>query len=145
MPMGTPAVGLRCYLNRYNISMIDKERPLEWIASSYKDLMALPPDVRRRFGYALSLAQMGDQADAAKVLKGFGGAGVLEIIEDDTGGTYRAVYTAKFAEAVFVLHCFQKKSKSGIATPKGDMDIIRARLKVAEALAQELRNAKANH
>ncbi|UIF88936.1 type II toxin-antitoxin system RelE/ParE family toxin [Cupriavidus sp. UYPR2.512] len=123
----------------------DKEKPLEWIASSYKDLMALPLDVRRRFGYALSLAQMGDQDDAAKVLKGFGGAGVLEVVEDDAGGTYRAVYTVKFAEAVFVLHFFQKKSKSGIATPKADMDIIRARLKVAEALAQELRNAKTNH
>ena len=125
--------------------MGDKEKPLEWIASSYKDLMALPPDVRRRFGYALSLAQMGDQDDATKVLKGFGGAGVLEVVEDDAGGTYRAVYTVKFAEAVFVLYCFQKKSKSGIATPKPDMDIIRARLKVAEALAQELRNAKTNH
>ncbi|MCR2831954.1 type II toxin-antitoxin system RelE/ParE family toxin [Acidithiobacillus ferrooxidans] len=107
--------------------------------------MALPPDVRRRFGYALSLAQMGDQDDATKVLKGFGGAGVLEVGEDDAGGAYRAVYTVTFAEAVFVLHCFQKKSKSGTATPKPDMDIIRARLKVAEALAQELRNAKTNH
>ena len=125
--------------------MVENRKPLEWIASSYKDLMALPPDVRRRFGFALSLAQMGDQDDAAKVLKGFGGAGVLEVVEDDAGGTYRAVYAVKFAEAVFVLHCFQKKSKSGIATPKADMDIIRARLKVAEALAQELRNAKTNH
>jgi len=125
--------------------LADEEKPLEWIASSYKDLMALPPDVRRRFGYALSLAQMGDQDDAAKVLKGFGGAGVLEVVEDDAGGTYRAVYTVKFAEATFVLHCFQKKSKSGIATPKADMDIIRARLKVAETLAKELRNAKADH
>ncbi|MBK8072984.1 MAG: type II toxin-antitoxin system RelE/ParE family toxin [Ramlibacter sp.] len=122
-----------------------KEKPLDWISSSYKDRRALPPDVRRRFGYALSLAQMGDQDDAAKVLKGFGGAGVLEVVEDDAGGTYRAVYTVKFAEAVFVLHCFQKKSKRGIATPKQDMDTIRARLKVAEALAQEIRNAKANH
>ena len=125
--------------------MAEEERPLEWIASSYKDLMALPSDVRRRFGYALSLAQMGDQDDAAKVLKGFGGSGVLEVVEDDAGGTYRAVYTVKFAEAVFVLHCFQKKSKRGVATPKADMNIIHARLKVAEALAQELRNAKTNH
>ena len=124
--------------------MADKEKPLEWIASSYKDLMALPPDVRRRFGYALSLAQMGDRDDAAKVLKGFDGAGVLEVFEDDVGGTYRAVYTVKFAEAVFVLHCFQKKSKRGIATPKEDMDIIRARLKVAEALAKELRHDEAH-
>ena len=125
--------------------MTNKEKPLEWIASSHKDVMALPSDVRRRFGYALSLAQIGDQDDAAKVLKGFGGAGVLEVVEDDAGGTYRAVYTVKFAEAVFVLHCFQKKSKSGIATPKADMDIILRRLTVAELLAQELRNAKTNH
>jgi phage-related protein len=86
-----------------------KDRPLEWIASSYKDLMAMPSDVRRRFGYALSLAQMGDQDDCAKVLKGFGSADVIEIIEDDIGGTYRAVYTIKFEDTVFVLHCFQKK------------------------------------
>lgn len=82
---------------------------------------------------------------AAKVLKGFGSAGVLEVVEDDAGGTYRAVYTVKFEEAVFVLHCFQKKSKRGIATPKKDMDIICARLKVAEALAKELRNEKTGH
>ena len=125
--------------------MDDREKPLEWIASSYKDLMALPSRVRRRFGYALSLAQWGDRDDAAKVLKGFGGTGVLEVVEDDAAGTYRAVYTVKFAEAVFVLHCFQKKSKSGIVTPKADMALVRARLKVAEALAQELRNAKTTH
>lgn len=124
------------------MGMRQEERPLEWIASSYKDLMTLPPAVRRFFGFALSLAQAGDQADTAKVLKGFGGAGVLEVVETDAGGTYRAVYTVKFAEAVFVLHCFQKKSKSGIATPKADMDIIRTRLKVAEALAQEMRSEK---
>jgi len=69
---------------------------------------------------------------------------VLEVLEDDADGTYRAVYTIKFKEAVFVLHCFQKKSKSGIATPKRDMDIIQARLKVAEALAKEIRRGKAN-
>ena len=120
-------------------------KPLEWIASSYKDLMALPSEVRRFFGYALSLAQAGDRHDAAKVLKGFGSAGVLELVEDDAGGTYRAVYTVRFGEAVFVLHCFQKKSKRGSATPKKDMDIICARLKVAEALAKELRNEKEAH
>jgi phage-related protein len=122
--------------------MAINEKPLEWISSSHKDLMALPADVRRFFGYALSLAQVGDQHDAAKVLKGFGSAGVLEVVEHDRGGTYRAVYTVKFEEAVFVLHCFQKKSKSGITTPKEDMAIIRARLKVAEALAKDLRNEK---
>lgn len=118
--------------------MVSKEKPLEWIGNSHKDLMALPADVRQFFGYALSLAQAGDQHDAAKVLKGFGSAGVLEVVEDDAGGTYRAVYTVKFEAAVFVLHCFQKKSRHGIATPKEDMNIIRARLKVAEALAKEL-------
>ena len=118
--------------------MVSKEKPLEWIGSSHKDLMALPADVRRFFGYALSLAQAGDQHDAAKVLKGIGSAGVLEVVEDDAGGTYRAVYTVKFEAAVFVLHCFQKKSKRGIATPKEDINIIRARLKLAEALSKEL-------
>jgi len=119
--------------------MPGNEKPLEWIGSSHKDLMALPSEIRRFFGFALSLAQAGDKHDTAKVLKGFGGAGVLEVVEDDVGGTYRAVYTVKFAEAVFVLHCFQKKSKRGIATPKEDMNIVRARLNVAEALAKELR------
>ena len=124
--------------------MGDREKPLVWIGSSKKDLMALPHGVRRFFGHALDFAQQGDQHDAAKVLRGFGGAGVLEIIEGDVGGTYRAIYAVKFAEAVFVLHCFQKKSKSGIATPKEDMDIVRARLKVAEALAKELRDDEAH-
>ncbi len=119
--------------------MSKREKNLAWIGSSHRDLMALPVDVRRLFGFALSLAQAGEKHDAAKVLKGFGGAGVLEIIEDDSSGTYRAVYTVKFPEAIFVLHCFQKKSKRGIATPKEDIEIIYSRLKVAEAYAKELR------
>jgi phage-related protein len=121
------------------------EKPLIWIGSSKKDLMSLPIDVRKFFGHALDFAQQGSQHSSAKVLKGFGGAGVLELVEDSVGGTYRAVYTVKFSEAVFVLHCFQKKSKSGIATPKEDMDIIHARLKLAEAFEKELRNEKKNH
>ncbi|CAN7673609.1 type II toxin-antitoxin system RelE/ParE family toxin [Phyllobacterium sp. LjRoot231] len=116
------------------------ERPIEWIGGSRKDLMQLPAEVRKFIGYALHFAQHGDQHPAAKVLKGFGGAGVLEVVENDTGGTYRAVYTVRYEEAVFVLHCFQKKSKSGIATPKEDMDIIRARLKVAETVVKEMRH-----
>jgi len=119
-----------------------QEKPLEWVGSSKKDLMALPAVVRKFFGHALDFAQRGGQHDAAKTLKGFSGAGVLEVVEDDAGGTYRAVYTVKFEEAVFVLHCFQKKSKRGITTPKKDMDIIYARLKAAEAIAKELRNEK---
>ena len=123
----------------YISGMPANEKPLQWIGSSHKDLMALPADVRRFFGFALLLAQSGDKHDAAKVLKGFGGAGVIEVLEDDVGGTYRAVYTVRFPEAVFVRHCFQQKSKRGIATPKEDMDIIHARLKIAEAHAKELR------
>ena len=120
--------------------MKQEERPLEWIGSSHKDLMQLPADVRKSVGFALHFAQHGEQHPASKVLKGFGGAGVLEVVENDVGGTYRAVYTVRFEEAVFVLQCFQKKSKSGIATPKADMDVVRARLKTAEALAKEIRD-----
>lgn len=101
--------------------------------------------MQRTFGFALDFAQRGDKHDDAKVLKGFGSAGVLEVIEDDISGTYRAVYTVKFDEAVFVLHAFQKKSKQGIATPKEDMEIIRNRLKVAAIVAQEIRNERQNH
>lgn len=106
--------------------------------------MALPASVRRFFGHALDFAQHGEQHAAAKVLKGFAGSGVLEVVESDIGGTYRAVYTVKFPEAVLVLHCFQKKSKSGIATPRHDIDIIRMRLKAAEALIKELRDEEAH-
>lgn len=104
--------------------------------------MALPVPIRKFFGHALDFAQRGNKHDAAKVLKGFGGAGVLEIVEDDRGGTYRAVYTVKFKEAVCVLHTFQKKSRHGVATPKPDIDIIRERLKVAEQLVKEMRDAQ---
>jgi phage-related protein len=120
------------------------ERPLYWIGSSKKDLMGLPADVRRFFGHALNFAQKGEQHEAAKILKGFAGAGVLELVEDDADGTYRAVYTVKFKEVVFVLHCFQKKSKSGISTPQKEMEVIHARLKVAEAMAKEIRDGKAH-
>jgi phage-related protein len=123
--------------------VLTSEKPLIWIGSSKKDLMGLPVGVRKFFGHALHFAQNGEQHDACKAMKGFGSAGVLEVVEDDADGTYRAVYTVKFKEAVFVLHCFQKKSKSGIATPKKDMEIVHARLKVAEALAKEIRDGKA--
>jgi phage-related protein len=133
------------YQFRYNYAVQTSEKPLIWIGSSKKDLMALPVSVRKFFGHALNFAQCGEQHDAAKVLKSFGGAGVLEVVEDDTAGTYRAVYTVKFKEAVFVLHCFQKKSKSGISTPKKEMEIIHARLKAASAVAQEIRNGQSQH
>jgi phage-related protein len=95
----------------------------------------MPADVQDTFGYALHLAQTGSKHMQAKPLRGFGSAGVLEVVECSAGSTYRAVYTVKLAGAVYVLHCFQKKSTSGTATPKPDMDLIRERLKSALAHA----------
>jgi len=100
--------------------------------------MAFPEGVKNVLGYALHLAQHGEKHLDAKPLKGFGGAKTLEVVEDHQGDTFRAVYTVKFESYVYVLHCFQKKSKKGIATPKPDMDKIRARLKDAELLHREL-------
>ena len=100
--------------------------------------MAFSEDVKDVFGYALHLAQYGEKHLDAKPLKGFSGTKTLEVVEDHRGDTYRAVYTVKFEGYVFVLHCFQKKSKKGIATPKPDVDKIRARLRDAELLHQEL-------
>lgn len=111
---------------------------LEWIGGSKKDLKALPEDVIHVFGYALYLAQIGQKHEQAKPLRGFGSAGVLEVIEDWRGNTYRAVYTVRYVARVFVLHVFQKKSKSGIATPKPDLDLIKERLKAAASRAKEL-------
>ncbi|QBH97212.1 hypothetical protein EKN56_12885 [Limnobaculum zhutongyuii] len=113
------------------------EKPLMWMGSSKKDLISLPRAIQQFFGYALNLAQIGEKANDAKPLKGFGSAGVLEVIEDLQGNTYRAVYTVKFHDAVYVLHCFQKKSTSGIATPKSDMELIKSRLKMAELLSKQ--------
>jgi phage-related protein len=113
-------------------------KPLRWIASSKKDLMAMPDAVQQTFGFALYQAQIGLLHADAKPLKGFGSAGVLEIVEDRRGDTYRAVYTVRFADAVYVLHCFQKKAKRGIQTPKREAHLIRERLREAEALAREV-------
>jgi phage-related protein len=112
--------------------MTDTIRPVIWIGSSLRDLRGLPQEVRRDIGQALYTAQQGATDPAAKPLKGFGGARVLEIVERDRSGSYRAVYTAQFADAIYVLHVFQKKSKRGIATPKQDIDLIRRRLTEAE-------------
>ena len=111
-------------------------KTLVWIASAKKDLIGMPEDVQDTFGYALHLAQAGKKHEQAKPLKGFGSAGVLEVVEDEAGSTYRAVYTVRFQNAVYVLHCFQKKSTRGIATPKPDLDLIRERLKAAQAHAK---------
>lgn len=109
-----------------------RPKPVRWVGSSKADLSAFPEDVRRRVGGALWEAQTGRKAPYAKPLKGFGGAGVLEIVDDFDGDTFRAVYTVRFAKVVYVLHAFQKKSKSGIATPKAEIDLIRQRLATAE-------------
>ena len=116
----------------------DFPKPLLWVGSSKKDLQAMPDEVQDSFGYALHLAQTGAKHAHAKPLKGFGSAGVLEVVESEAGSTYRAVYTVKVAAAVYVLHCFQKKSTSGIATPKPDLDLIRERLKAAMAHAGQV-------
>jgi len=111
---------------------------LAWVGSSKRDLMTLPKQVVSVFGYALHLAQIGQTHPQGKALKGFGSAGVLEILGDWRGNAYRAVYTVRYEVRVFVLHVFQKKAKSGIATPKRDIDLIRARLNAAQTIAKEL-------
>lgn len=108
-------------------------RPVHFIASCLRDLRRLPPDVRTDFGFAIYEAQKGEKALSAVPMVGFGSAKVLEILSDHDGETYRAVYTVKFAKAVYVLHAFQKKSKRGIATPLADLSVVKERLKVAEA------------
>ncbi len=113
-------------------------KPLYWVGSSKRDLHSFPGPVVDLFGYALYLAQDGRKHHQAKPLKGFGSAGVLEVVEDWDRGTYRAIYTVRFEGAVFVLHMFQKKAKRGIATSKADIDLVRNRLKVAEQMTREL-------
>ena len=115
-------------------------RPVIWIGSSRRDLRGMPKKVRQDIGQALYAAQQGETDPAAKPLKGFGGSRVMEIVERYRGDAYRGVYTAQFGEAVYVLHVFQKKSKSGIATPKADMDLIRRRYAEAERHYRERRN-----
>ena len=104
-----------------------------FVGSSRKDLAAFPDEVRGEFGHALHEAQSGLEPHSAKALKGFGGRGILELVENYDGDTYRAVYTVRFAGAIYVLHCFQKKSTKGIATPQHDIELIKARLRTAEA------------
>lgn len=90
-------------------------KPIKWVSSAKRDLDAMPEDVKDVFGHAIDLAQAGGKHQDAKVMTGFGSAGVLEVVEDHQGDTYRAVYTVKFAGWVYVLHCFRKKSKRGLA------------------------------
>ncbi len=116
------------------MQMKDELKDLFWVGASKKELGALPDEIVDVFGYALHLAQAGLKHDHAKPLKGFGG--VLEVVENFKRDTYRAVYTVKFKNAVYVLHCFQKKSTQGIKTPRPNLDMIRERLKAAKAHAE---------
>lgn len=103
-------------------------KPLRWAGSSLRDLQSFPKTVRKTIGYALYAAQCGDTDPAAKPLKGFGGASVMEIVAPFDGNTWRAVYTVRLSDAVYVLHAFQKKSKHGVSTPKREVEVIRSRL-----------------
>jgi phage-related protein len=107
-------------------------KPVEWIGPSRDDLRSLPGEVREVMGEALYRAQQGAQHPAAKALKGFGGRGVLAVVDDYRGDTYRAIYTVRFTMVIYVLHVFQKKAKKGIATPRHEIELIRARLKRAQ-------------
>lgn len=109
-----------------------KPKPVRWVGGSRADLCDFPEAVRNRVGGALWEAQIGRKAPFAKPMKGFGGAGVLEVVDDFDGDTYRAVYTVRFAGLVYVLHAFQKKSKHGVATPRHEIDLIGRRLKRAK-------------
>ena len=116
------------------------ERELQWVGSSRRDMRELPGSVRRGFGLSLYAIQCGEMPSNCKPLKSF--SGVWELKENDEGGTYRTVYAVKLSDAIYVLHVFQKKSKSGIATPKPDMDVVRARLKLAQTHAQNAKETK---
>jgi phage-related protein len=107
-------------------------KPVIWIGSAKADLSRFPEDVKDSMGFALYVAQQGGKHADAKPLRGFGGAGVLEIVEDHAGDTYRAIYTVRLTGQVYVLHAFQKKSKHGIETPKAEIGLIKRRLKRAE-------------
>jgi phage-related protein len=107
-------------------------KPVVWVGSSRSDLASFPEDVKDAIGYALYIAQGGGKHADAKPLKGFGSAGILEIVEDHASDSYRAVYTVRLAGRVYVLHVFQKKSKAGIKTPKPEVQLIRSRLRRAE-------------
>jgi phage-related protein len=115
------------------MSELKHDKPLFWIGSSLSDLKDCPDEVQDFIGYALHWAQRGGKSPDAKPLQGFSNAGVLEVVDDYDGNTYRTVYTVRFAKAVYALHVFQKKSHKGIATPKQDIDLVKARLKRAEA------------
>lgn len=115
-----------------------KIKPLEWIGSSESDLRKFPKIIRNAMGYGLYLAQTGQKHSRARIMSGMGGAKVLELREWNESGTYRAMYTTEIAGYIFVLHAFQKKSKTGIETSKQDIDLIKRRLREAIEKGKEL-------
>ena len=115
-------------------------KPVRWVGSSRRDLRSFPATVRRHIGQALYAAQCGEEYPTVKALQGFGGRTVLEIVASDAGSTYRAVYTVRFVDAIYVLHAFPKKSKEGITTPRKEMDLVRRRLAAAERDHRERQN-----
>lgn len=112
-------------------------KPVAWVGSAKKELKRFPEDVQDSIGDAIQEVQYGRKPLQAKPLSGFHGAGVLEIIDNHDGDTYRAVYTVRFSEVIYVLHAFQKKSRQGIQTPKQDIDLVHSRLRLAEEAYQE--------
>lgn len=113
------------------------EKEVHFVGSSLDDLNKMPKRVKVTFGHALHVAQTGGRQEMnTKVLTGFKGASVIEIIEDEIGGTYRCIYTVKFKEAIYVLHAFQKKSKRGAETPKEELEVIKERLKIVQNLSR---------
>ncbi|MGA2155412.1 MAG: type II toxin-antitoxin system RelE/ParE family toxin [Bryobacteraceae bacterium] len=112
-------------------------KPVIWVGSSREDLCEFPEPVQDHMGYAMYVAQRGGKHRDAKVLTGFGGAGVVEVVKDYRGDTFRAVYTLRYAGAIYVLHAFQKKSKTGRESPRRDIEMIRQRLREAEQIAKE--------
>ncbi len=108
-----------------------KEKTVDWIGSSLDDLKSFPTEVQEAFGFELWLVQIGETPKSVKTLKGKGLSGVTELRKNFDGNTYRTIYIAKLANKVYVLHCFQKKSKSGIKTPKTDIELIKTRFKIA--------------
>lgn len=112
-------------------------KPVVWVGSSRKDLRAFPEPVQDHMGYALYVEQRGGKHRDTKTLSGFGGAGVVEVVKDFRGDTFRAVYTLRYAGAVYFLHAFQKKSKTGRETPRRDIELVKQRLREAEQIAPE--------